>query len=75
MVAMVVSLTSASSTVHYFRREGHGLGKPVTPGSGPGQAEAEDYYARRDDEHRKASRIQSMCNGPVPGPLHLSKTN
>ncbi len=56
MVATVVSLTSASSTVHYFRREGHGLGKPVTPGSGPGQAEAEDYYARSDDEHRKASR-------------------
>ena len=58
MVATVVSLTSASSTVHYFRREGHGLGSnlPATPGSSPGQAEADDYYARRDDEHRKASR-------------------
>ena len=49
MVATVVSLTSASSTVHYFRREGHGLGKPVNDNG-------EDYYARRDDEHRKASR-------------------
>ena len=48
MVATVVSLTSASSTVHYFRREGHGLGKPAN--------ENEDYYARSDDEHRKASR-------------------
>ncbi len=51
MVATAVNLTSASSTVHYFRREGHGLGAPANdPGSG------EDYYARRDDEHRKASR-------------------
>ena len=49
MVATVVSLTSASSTVHYFRREGHGLGKPVNDNG-------EDYYARSDDEHRKASR-------------------
>ena len=64
MVATVVNLTSASSTVHYFRREGHGLGAPANPGSGPGQApgpspgqaEADDYYARGDDEHRKASR-------------------
>ncbi|MDE0460660.1 MAG: relaxase domain-containing protein, partial [Chromatiales bacterium] len=53
MVATVVNLTSASSTVHYFRREGHGLG-PNRPAN---QNEAgEDYYARRDDEHRKASR-------------------
>ena len=52
MVATVVSLTSASSTVHYFRREGHGLG-PNTPAN---RNEADDYYARRDDEHRKASR-------------------
>ncbi len=56
MVATVVNLTSASSTVHYFRREGHGLGAPANPGTGPGQAEAGDYYARSDDEHRKASR-------------------
>ena len=50
MVATVVSLTSASSTVHYFRREGHGLGSNLPAN------ENEDYYARRDDEHRKASR-------------------
>ena len=50
MVATVVSLTSASSTVHYFRREGHGLGAPAN------DDEREDYYARSDDEHRKASR-------------------
>ncbi len=50
MVATVVSLTSASVTVHYFRREGHGLG-PNLPAN-----ENEDYYARSDDEHRKASR-------------------
>ena len=65
MVATVVNLTSASSTVHYFRREGHGLGTPADPGSpasaGAGSPRAgdeagEDYYARRDDEHRKASR-------------------
>ncbi len=47
MVATVVNLTSASSTVHYFRREGHGPNRPAN--------ENEDYYARRDDEHRKAS--------------------
>ncbi|MCY3755343.1 MAG: relaxase domain-containing protein, partial [Alphaproteobacteria bacterium] len=60
MVATVVNLTSASSTVHYFRREGHGLGAnlPANPGSeaGAGDEAGEDYYARRDDEHRKASR-------------------
>ena len=57
MVATVVSLTSASSTVHYFRREGHGLGSPANdPGTSPGQAKAGDYYARKGDEHRKASR-------------------
>ena len=50
MVATVVSLTSASSTVHYFRREGHGLGKPAN------DDDAGDYYARKGDEHRKASR-------------------
>ena len=50
MVATVVSLTSASSTVHYFRREGHGQGVPAN------ENETDDYYARRDDEHRKASR-------------------
>ena len=50
MVATVVSLTSASSTVHYFRREGHGLGAPAN------DDERDDYYARSDDEHRKASR-------------------
>ena len=36
--------------MHYFRREGHGLG-PNLPANENG-----DYYARRDDEHRKASR-------------------
>ena len=51
MVATVVNLTSASSTVHYFRREGHGLGAPANDDEA-----GEDYYARRDDEHRKASR-------------------
>ena len=66
MVATVFNLTSASSTVHYFRREGHGLGTPANdPGSGSpadsrGQAgagdDAGDYYARKGDEHRKASR-------------------
>ena len=61
MVATVVNLTSASVTVHYFRREGHGLG-PNLPANDPGSASGagdeagEDYYARRDDEHRKASR-------------------
>ena len=52
MVATVVSLTSASSTVHYFRREGHGLG----PNLLANENETDDYYARGDDEHRKASR-------------------
>ena len=52
MVATVFSLTSASSTVHYFRREGHGLG----PGAPANDDEAGDYYARKGDEHRKASR-------------------
>ncbi len=52
MVATVFNLTSASSTVHYFRREGHGLG-PNLPAN---DDEAGDYYARKDDEHRKASR-------------------
>ena len=49
MVATVVNLTSASSTVHYFRRDGHGSGPggPVEDGA--------HYYARKDDEHRKAS--------------------
>ena len=66
MVATVFNLTSASSTVHYFRREGHGLGAPANdPGSpafaGAGRSGAsdeagEDYYARKGDEHRKASR-------------------
>ena len=51
MVATVVSLTSASSTVHYFRREGHGLGPNL-----PANDDGEDYYARSGDEHRKASR-------------------
>ena len=51
MVATVVSLTSASSTVHYFCREGHGLGTPANDDEA-----GEDYYARRDDERRKASR-------------------
>ena len=51
MVATVFNLTSASSTVHYFRREGHGLG----PGA-PANNDGEDYYARKGDEHRKASR-------------------
>ncbi len=54
MVATVFNLTLASSTVHYFRREGHGLG-PNLPAN-----ENEDYYARRDDEHRKASRWRGV---------------
>ncbi len=49
MVATVVNLTSASVTVHYFRREGHGLNRPANDDEA-----GEDYYAR--DEHRKASR-------------------
>ena len=52
MVATAVNLTSASVTVHYFRREGHGLG-PNLPAN---ENESGDYYARSDDEHRKASR-------------------
>ena len=48
MVATVVNLTSASVTVHYFRHEGYGPNRPAN--------ENEDYYAGRDDEHRKASR-------------------
>ena len=46
MVATVVNLTSASSTVHYFRRDG---GEEAAAGRA-------GYYARADDEHRKASR-------------------
>ena len=53
MVATVFNLTSASSTVHYFRREGHGLGANLPANENEA---GEDYYARRDDEHRKASR-------------------
>ena len=52
MVATVFNLTSASSTVHYFRREGYGRG-PSLPANDDNQA---DYYARKGDEHRKASR-------------------
>ncbi len=51
MVATVFNLTSASSTVHYFRREGHGRGPNL-----PANDDGEDYYARKGDEHRKASR-------------------
>ena len=58
MVATVVSLTSASSTVSYFRREGHGLGAPANENEA-----GEDCYARRDDEHRKASRWRG--SGPA----------
>ena len=49
MVATVVNLNSASSAVHYFRRDGYGRGRgaPIDNGG--------DYYARKDDEHRKAS--------------------
>ena len=70
MVATVVNLTSASSTVHYFRREGHGLGANL-PANENGAGE--DYYARRDDEHRKASRWWGSgaaalgLKGHVPG--------
>jgi len=57
MVATVVNLTSASSTVHYFRRKGLAPNLPANddPGSLSG-AGGENYYARRDDEHREASR-------------------
>ena len=70
MVATAVNLTSASSTVHYFRREGHGLG-PNLPAN---RNEAKDYYARRDDEHRKASRWRGSgaealeLTGDIPMP-------
>ena len=65
MVATVFNLTSASSTVHLIPPRGsrtwHTGERPrVKPGAGsrvkPGQAEAGDYYARKGDEHRKASR-------------------
>ncbi len=60
MVATAVNLTSASSTVHYFRRDGHGLGAPANVN------EAEDYYACRDDEHvTKRWRI-TASSGPKP---------
>ena len=49
MVATVVNLTSASSTVHYFRLDGYGRGR------GAPSDDVGDYYARKDDEHRKAS--------------------
>ena len=49
MVATVVNLTSASSTVHYFRLDGYGRGR------GAPTDDVGDYYARKDDEHRKAS--------------------
>ena len=49
MVATVVNLTSASSTVHYFRLDGYGRGRGAPEDDGGG------YYARKDDEHRKAS--------------------
>ena len=49
MVATVVNLTSASSTVHYFRCDGYGRGR------GAPSDDVGDYYARKDDEHRKAS--------------------
>ena len=52
MVATVFNLSSASSTVHYFRREGHGRGAGVPANDDA----ARDYYARKGDEHRKASR-------------------
>ena len=49
MVATVVNLTSASSTVHYFRLDGYGRGR------GAPEDDGRDYYARKDEEHRKAS--------------------
>ena len=49
MVATVVNLTSASSTVHYFRLDGYGRGR------GAPTDDVGDYYAHKDDEHRKAS--------------------
>ena len=55
MVATVVSLTSASVTVHYFRREGYGLG--AAPANDDG---ADDYYARKDDEHRNADHWRAV---------------
>ena len=50
MVATVVNITSASSTVHYFRREGYGSAPRGTDGPGA------DYYALKEAEQRKASR-------------------
>ena len=49
MVATVVNLSSASSTVHYFRLDGYGRGR------GAPADDVGDYYSRKDDEHRKAS--------------------
>ncbi len=66
MVATVVSLTSASSTVHYFRREGHGLGPNLPandPGSGSGAGnEAFENIAAAWDRHveQKLSRGRGM---------------
>ena len=50
MVATVVNLTSASSTVHYFRRDGYGTGDDEAG------ADRAAYYAGKAHEHRKASR-------------------
>ena len=61
MVATVFNLTSASSTVHYFRREGYGRGA----GAPANDDEADDYYARKGDEHRKASRWQGSGAGAL----------
>ena len=51
MAATVASLTSDSSTVHYFRHEGRGLGALANENE-----TGEDYYARKGDEYRKPSR-------------------
>ena len=60
MVATVVNLTSASSTVHYFRRDGYGRGR------GAPSDDVGDYYARKDDEHRKASHWRG-CGAALLG--------
>ena len=55
MVATVVNITSASSGDRYYLVEGFGSG-PGAPDADRPDSDGADYYARSDDEHRKASR-------------------
>ena len=54
MVATVVNITSASSGDRYYLVDGFGSGPGAPDGDGPHDSRP-DYYARADDEHRKAS--------------------